>query len=265
MTAPHGVRAHAPQHIHPPKVELFDLDAMTNTDPKGIVRTVREYRVEPFGLYVARDVVDHPTIRALESWLLPEMGLRITDWFYPPGHEWDDHLYVDVVRIDVDGRCWRTEDHYLDLVVRTGTASRCSIPMSCWTRSPPACSIDLLRRRRWSRRIGRWMAWPGTVTGWTVGCRRWACGRPGAGTEPIAGSQTTSQPVRSAHCSARSSALERNGVFAVASASMLSGCCAARRCLSSAYSVHPPDEPAANPAVTRLPARSGSRPAGCGS
>jgi predicted RNA-binding protein associated with RNAse of E/G family len=120
MTAPHGVRAHAPQHIHPPKVELFDLDAMTNTDPKGIVRTVREYRVEPFGLYVARDVVDHPTIRALESWLLPEMGLRITDWFYPPGHEWDDHLYVDVVRIDVDGRCWRTEDHYLDLVVRTG-------------------------------------------------------------------------------------------------------------------------------------------------
>jgi predicted RNA-binding protein associated with RNAse of E/G family len=25
-----------------------------------------------------------------------------------------------VVRIDVEGRCWRTEDHYLDLVVRPG-------------------------------------------------------------------------------------------------------------------------------------------------
>jgi predicted RNA-binding protein associated with RNAse of E/G family len=120
MTASHGLSAQASPHIHPPKVEVFDLDAMTNTDPKGIVRAVREYRVEPFGLYVARDVVDHPSIHALESWLLPELGLRITDWFYSPGHEWEDHFYVDVVRIDVDARCWRTEDHYLDLVVQPG-------------------------------------------------------------------------------------------------------------------------------------------------
>jgi uncharacterized protein len=120
MTAPHGLSAGTAPHIHPPKVELFDLEAMTNTDPKGFVRAVREYRVEPFGLYLARDVVDHPSIRALESWLLPKIGLRITDWFYPPGHEWDRHFYIDVVRIDVDARRWRTEDHYLDLVLRTG-------------------------------------------------------------------------------------------------------------------------------------------------
>ena len=120
MTAPHGLSAETAHHIHPPKVELFDLDAMTNTDPKGIVRAVREYRVEPFGLYVARDVVGHPSISALESWLLPEVGVRITDWFHLPGHEWHEHFYVDVVRIDVDARCWRTEDHYLDLIVRPG-------------------------------------------------------------------------------------------------------------------------------------------------
>ena len=98
MTAQHGPSTETAPHIHPPKVELFDLEAMTNTDPKGVVRAVREYRVEPFGLYVARDVIGHPSIRALESWLLPEMGLRITDWFYPPGHEWDDQFYVDVVQ-----------------------------------------------------------------------------------------------------------------------------------------------------------------------
>lgn len=119
MTAPHGLSAETALPIHPPKVELFDLDAMTNTDPKGVVRTVREYRVEPFGLYLARDVVDHPSIHALESWLLPEIGLRITDWFYPPGHARNQEFYVDVVRIDIDARRWRTEDHYLDLVVRT--------------------------------------------------------------------------------------------------------------------------------------------------
>jgi predicted RNA-binding protein associated with RNAse of E/G family len=56
----------------------------------------------------------------MESWLLPEVGLRITDWFYRPGREWEDHFYIDVVRIDIDARCWRTEDHYLDLIVRPG-------------------------------------------------------------------------------------------------------------------------------------------------
>lgn len=121
MTAPRGVDAGTAPHIHPPKIEIFDLGAMTNTDPKGIVRAVREYRLEPFGLYVARDVIDHRFIRSLESWLLPELGLRITDWFYSPGHEWEDHFYIDVVRIDVDADCWRTEDHYLDLIVRPGS------------------------------------------------------------------------------------------------------------------------------------------------
>jgi predicted RNA-binding protein associated with RNAse of E/G family len=120
MTAPRRLKAETAPHIHPPKIEFFDLQAMTNTDPKGIVRAVREYRVEPFGLYLARDVIDHHSIRALESWLLPELGLRITDWIYSPGHEWEDHFYIDVVSIDVDADCWRTEDHYLDLIVRPG-------------------------------------------------------------------------------------------------------------------------------------------------
>jgi uncharacterized protein len=120
MRAERGLSAHIPQHIHPPKVELFELDAMTNTDPKGIVRVVREYRVEPFGLYVARDLVNHPSIDAMESWLLPAVGLRITDWFYRYRHEWEDQFYIDVVRIDVDDRCWRTEDHYVDLILRPG-------------------------------------------------------------------------------------------------------------------------------------------------
>ncbi|MGH3796380.1 MAG: DUF402 domain-containing protein [Pseudonocardiaceae bacterium] len=110
-------------HVHAPKVEIFDVEAMTNTDPKGFVRTVREYRVEPFGLYLARDVVDHPSIRAIESWLLPEVGLRATDWFFHPGHERDQDFYLDVVRIDVQAGCWRTEDHYLDLVVRAGRSA----------------------------------------------------------------------------------------------------------------------------------------------
>ncbi|WP_073480931.1 DUF402 domain-containing protein [Streptoalloteichus hindustanus] len=107
-------------HIHPPKVEVFDVAAMTNTDPKGVVRRVDEYRVEPFGLYMARRIVDHPRMDYVESWLLPRLGLRVTDWRWLPGQERDQDYYVDIVDIAVSGARWTSTDHYLDLIVRTG-------------------------------------------------------------------------------------------------------------------------------------------------
>ena len=106
--------------VHPPKVEVFDVAAGTNTDPKGCVRTVGEYRVEPFGLYLARAMPGHPRMAYLESWLLPAQGLRVTDFWMHPGHELDQDFYLDVVDVTVDGARWRTVDHYLDVVVRTG-------------------------------------------------------------------------------------------------------------------------------------------------
>src|SRR5882757_3226812 len=45
--------------VHPPKIETYDVPAMATVDPKGFVRQVDEYRIEPFGLYVARPVVGH--------------------------------------------------------------------------------------------------------------------------------------------------------------------------------------------------------------
>ena len=106
--------------MHPPKVERFDVAAMTNTDNKGIKRTVDEYRTEPFGLYMARPTPGRENFSYLESWLLPELGLRVSDFHFTPGHERDQDFYLDVVRIDVDGGIWTTQDLYLDLVLRTG-------------------------------------------------------------------------------------------------------------------------------------------------
>lgn len=166
--------------VHPPKIEIFDLDTMTNTDPKGIVRAVREYRVEPFGLYLARDVVDHPSIRAIESWLLPEVGLRATDWFFHPGHERDQDFYLDVVRIDVQGRQWRTEDHYLDLVVRAGrgvevldtdellqavVAGLLGHPVAQAALTTAYRALDGLARNDY--RLDRWLATVGAWPTWT--------------------------------------------------------------------------------------------------
>ncbi|OLT43985.1 DUF402 domain-containing protein [Saccharomonospora sp. CUA-673] len=104
--------------MHPPKCETFDVAAGTNTDPKGIVREVEEYRVEPFGLYLARPTPGRPQFHYLESWLLPDLDLRITDFWFNPGHERDQDFYLDVVSITRGDDVWHARDLYLDLVLR---------------------------------------------------------------------------------------------------------------------------------------------------
>lgn len=106
--------------MHAPKRETFDVAARTNTDPKGIVRTVDVYTERPWGLYMARPAPGRPQFHYLESWLLPELGLRATVFHFNPGFERDQDCYLDVGRYTRNGAVWESEDHYLDLVVRTG-------------------------------------------------------------------------------------------------------------------------------------------------
>jgi predicted RNA-binding protein associated with RNAse of E/G family len=104
--------------LHPPKIETFNVKSGTNTDPKGIVREVEEYRVEPFGLYLARPTPGRAQFHYLESWLLPDLGLRITDFWFQPGHERNQDFYVDIVKAHRDGEVWTATDLYLDIVLR---------------------------------------------------------------------------------------------------------------------------------------------------
>lgn len=113
------VSSQAP-HVHPPKTEIFDVAAGTNTDPKGFVRQVEQYRVEPFGLYMARPLVDHPRIASVQSWLLPELGLVASHLRHHRGHEHDWDTYLDIADVTRTGGVWHTVDHYLDIVLCTG-------------------------------------------------------------------------------------------------------------------------------------------------
>ena len=115
--------------VHAPKTETFDLDARTNTDPKGFVRPVDEYRVTSDGLYLARPA-DHPRFSYVESWLLPRLGLRITDFHFTPGNEAAQEFYVDIVEVgvpegggDLSGAAgaWTTRDLYLDVICAAGS------------------------------------------------------------------------------------------------------------------------------------------------
>jgi uncharacterized protein len=103
--------------LHPPKIELFDVAAMTNTDPKGIVRAVERYETTEFGLYMGRPLDGHPNIGYFRSWLLPEQGLRVSRWIAHPGQRLDHDVYIDIVDIE-PGAVWRTVDLYLDILVR---------------------------------------------------------------------------------------------------------------------------------------------------
>ncbi|MBB4682939.1 DUF402 domain-containing protein [Amycolatopsis jiangsuensis] len=110
--------------VHPPKVETFDPAARVNVDNKGFHREVDEFREEPFGLYLARPAPGRAQFHYLESWLLPGLGLRITDFWFSPGHERDQDFYLDVVRVHRDGQRWTATDLYLDLVLKDKVSVR---------------------------------------------------------------------------------------------------------------------------------------------
>jgi uncharacterized protein len=84
------------------------------------VRAVDEYTVKPWGLYMARPAPGRAQFHYLESWLLPSLGLRATVFHFNPGHELDQDYYLDVGSYTPGPSAWHSEDHYLDLVVRTG-------------------------------------------------------------------------------------------------------------------------------------------------
>jgi predicted RNA-binding protein associated with RNAse of E/G family len=69
---------------------------------------------------MARPTPGRAQFHYLESWLLPTLGLRATIFHFNPGHELDQDFYLDVGRYTPGPDAWHSEDHYLDLVVRTG-------------------------------------------------------------------------------------------------------------------------------------------------
>jgi predicted RNA-binding protein associated with RNAse of E/G family len=84
------------------------------------VRAVDVYTVQSWGLYMARPTPGRAQFHYLESWLLPTLDLRATVFHFNQGHERDQDFYLDVGLFTPGETLWQAEDHYLDLVVRTG-------------------------------------------------------------------------------------------------------------------------------------------------
>ena len=69
---------------------------------------------------MARPTPGRAQFHYIESWLLPALGLRATVFHFNPGHEREQDYYLDVGQYTSGATAWHSEDHYLDLVVRTG-------------------------------------------------------------------------------------------------------------------------------------------------
>ncbi|SHL30533.1 hypothetical protein SAMN05443637_1247 [Pseudonocardia thermophila] len=104
--------------MHPPKISTFDVPGMVNIDTKGCVRPVEVYTETSFGLYMSRPVVGRPSAHWIETWLLPDLGIAVSDWAWNPGHERDQDFYLDIATISRDGSRYVLVDHYLDIVVQ---------------------------------------------------------------------------------------------------------------------------------------------------
>ena len=145
------------------------------------MRAVDVYDVRPWGLYLARPTPGRAQFHYLESWLLPSLGLRATVFHFNLGHERDQDYYLDVGRYTPGPKKWHSEDHYLDLVVRTGVGVELSDVDELLTAvrhgllTPEvgeratriaASAIDGLARHdydlhRWLSGIGMELTWPG--------------------------------------------------------------------------------------------------------
>jgi uncharacterized protein len=110
--------------IHPPHVTCWDVADGTNVDRSGLTRRLDAWRVSDGKLYIAVTLPEHPSLRSLQSWLLPDQGLRITTFSWRPHERRDYDYYLDVCEVTVDGTVWRSVDHYLDIILRTGVEAR---------------------------------------------------------------------------------------------------------------------------------------------
>jgi uncharacterized protein len=79
--------------------------------------------LQPWGLYMARPTPGRVQFHYIESWLLPSLGLRVTVFHFNPGHERQQDYYLDVGEYTPGHPAWHAEDHYLDLVVRSGVGT----------------------------------------------------------------------------------------------------------------------------------------------
>lgn len=81
-------------------------------------------QVESWGLRIEYPTPDDPFVDGESTWLIPDLGLRLTHQRPRRRHARSDAGILTAVRVQRDTRSWRTTDLLLGLAVPGGTTAR---------------------------------------------------------------------------------------------------------------------------------------------
>ena len=103
--------------VTPRLVDVVDLFSAQRHHPSGRSQQLSECHVEPWGLSLSCPTPEHPGHDGEITWLLPELGLRLTQFRPNRRHAKRESTLVTAVRIQRDTRSWTTTDLLLGLEV----------------------------------------------------------------------------------------------------------------------------------------------------
>ncbi|MCP3802484.1 hypothetical protein NLX83_24750 [Allokutzneria sp. A3M-2-11 16] len=110
--------------ITPQLVDVVDTFTSVRNYSSGTARQLTTCRVEPWGLRTECPTPEDPFSECEVTWLLPDLGLRLTYLRPRSRHARSTPSVLTAVRVQRDTRSWRTTDLLLGLAVPGGTTAR---------------------------------------------------------------------------------------------------------------------------------------------
>ena len=110
--------------ITPQLVDIVDTFTAERSYPSGTTQRLTFCRVEPWGLRTEIPTPDDQFADSEVTWLLPDLGLRMTYRRPRSRHARTGPCTLTAVRVQRDTRSWRTTDLLLGLSIPGGTTAR---------------------------------------------------------------------------------------------------------------------------------------------
>lgn len=105
-------------------VDTVDTFTAERNYSSGLSTHLTFCQVEPWGLRMECPTPDDPFSESQATWLIPELGLRLTHQHSRSRHARNEAGTLTAVRVQRDTRSWRTTDLLLGLSVPGGTSAR---------------------------------------------------------------------------------------------------------------------------------------------
>lgn len=110
--------------ITPQLVDVVDTSTAVRSYSSGTARRLRVCQVTRWGLYLECPTPEDPFSEAEITWLIPTLGLRLTQHRPRSRHARIEPSVLTAVAVHHDARHWRTADLLLGLAVPGRTTAR---------------------------------------------------------------------------------------------------------------------------------------------